>query len=63
MEQQDKKTNWYCWKSPIGISIFTVLIAVFFAIFVRTQRQITRKEAIVLLAVYILFVATQLIIK
>jgi len=43
--------------------VFTVFVAIFFAVFVRTQRKITKKEAVVLLAIYILFVATQLVIK
>jgi cation:H+ antiporter len=46
----------------IGI-IFTVATCLFFAVFSRTGRKITRKEAVVLLAIYILFVVFQLVIR
>lgn len=42
--------------------IFIVLTVIFFAIFVRTERQVTKKEAIILLLVYVLFIVTQIII-
>lgn len=46
----------------VGI-IFTVFTALFFAIFARTDRKITRKEALALLSIYVLFVASQLLIR
>ena len=46
----------------VGIS-FTIAACLFFAVFSRTGRKITRKEAIVLLAIYILFVIFQLVIR
>jgi len=46
----------------VGI-IFTVFAALFFAIFARTDRKITKKEALALLGIYVLFVVSQLLIK
>ena len=46
----------------IGI-IFTAITCLFFAVFSRTGKVITRKEAVVLLAIYILFVVSQLVIR
>jgi len=46
----------------IGI-LFTIITCLFFAIFSRTEKKITEKEAIVLLVVYFLFVFSQLVIK
>lgn len=46
----------------VGI-LFTIVTCLFFAIFSRTGRKITRKEAIVLLVIYILFVIFQLVIR
>ncbi len=42
--------------------IFVVITAFFFAIFIRTEKSINRKEAIALLFIYLLFVITQIII-
>ena len=46
----------------IGI-LFTIITCLFFAVFSKTGKKITEKEAIVLLVVYILFVFSQLVIK
>ena len=46
----------------IGI-VFTAMTCLFFAVFSRTGKVITRKEAVVLLAIYILFVVSQLVIR
>ena len=46
----------------IGI-IFTAITCLFFAVFSRTGKEITRKEAVVLLAIYVLFVVSQLVIR
>jgi len=46
----------------IGI-LFTIITCLFFAIFSRTEKEITEKEALVLLIVYFLFVFSQLVIK
>ena len=46
----------------IGI-LFTIITCLFFAIFSRTEKKITEKEAIILLVVYVLFVFSQLVIK
>ena len=46
----------------IGI-IFTAITCLFFAVFSRTGKEITRKEAVVLLIIYILFVVSQLVIR
>ena len=46
----------------IGI-LFTIITCLFFAIFSRTEKEITEKEALVLFAVYFLFVFSQLVIK
>jgi len=46
----------------IGI-IFTAVTCLFFAVFSRTGKEITKKEAFVLLAIYVLFVVSQLVIK
>jgi len=46
----------------VGIS-FTAITCLLFSVFSRTGKVITRKEAVVLLAIYILFVAFQLVIR
>ena len=46
----------------IGI-LFTIITCLFFAIFSRTEKKITEKEALVLLVVYFLFIFSQLVIK
>ena len=46
----------------IGI-LFTFVIAILFAIFAGTGRQITRKEAVVLILIYIAFIACQILIS
>lgn len=43
--------------------IFTVLAALFFVIFSKTGKKITRKEAIFLLGVYVLFVITGILMR
>lgn len=42
---------------------FLIISALFFLLFVRTDRKITKKEAIFLIAIYFLFVICQLLIK
>lgn len=42
--------------------IFTIIVCLFFTIFFHTDKKITRKEAIILLCIYIIFVITQLIV-
>jgi cation:H+ antiporter len=50
--------------SPFAIArFFMILSALFFLIFVRTGRKITKKEALVLIFLYIAFVATELFTK
>lgn len=50
--------------SPYFVGIlFTVIVALTFAIFARTDRKITRKEALGLIGIYILFIVFQLLIK
>lgn len=50
--------------SPFAIARFFLIIsAMFFFFFVRTDRKITKKEALFLFGVYILFVICQLLIK
>ena len=50
--------------SPFAIGrIFLIISALFFFFFVRTDRKITRREAVVLLGIYILFVACEILIK
>ncbi|MBM3257628.1 MAG: sodium:calcium antiporter [Candidatus Nealsonbacteria bacterium] len=50
--------------SPFAIArIFLVLAAVFFLTFVRTGQKITRKEAIFLLSLYIIFLITEILTK
>lgn len=46
----------------VGIS-FTIAACLFFSVFSRTGKVITRKEAVVLLTIYILFVVFQLVIR
>ncbi|UZE93040.1 MAG: sodium:calcium antiporter [Candidatus Nealsonbacteria bacterium] len=43
--------------------IFTVATCLFFVIFARTDRRITKREAIFLLGIYIFFVATEIFLK
>lgn len=42
--------------------IFTLIVCLSFTVFFRTDKKITRKEAIILLCIYIIFVVTQLIV-
>lgn len=50
--------------SPFAVARFFLLIsALFFLVFIRTDRKITRKEAFFLLAVYIAFVITEILIR
>jgi cation:H+ antiporter len=50
--------------SPFAIARFFLIIsALFFFFFVRTDQKITKKEALFLLLIYIIFVATELIFK
>lgn len=46
----------------VGI-LFTIAACLFFSVFSRTGKVITRKEGVVLLAIYILFVVFQLVIR
>lgn len=43
--------------------IFTVIAAVFFLIVVKTDKKITKKEGLLLLSIYILFLLTEIFIK
>ncbi|MCX6719609.1 MAG: hypothetical protein NTV36_00650 [Candidatus Staskawiczbacteria bacterium] len=43
--------------------IFTVIAAVFFLIVVRTGKQVTKKEALLLLTTYVAFLLTEIFIK
>jgi len=43
--------------------IFLIISAVFFFFFVRTGQKITKKEALVLLLIYFLFLAIEIIIR
>ena len=50
--------------SPFVIARFFLIIsALFFLFFVRTDRKITKKEALFLLGIYILFVAVEILTK
>ena len=50
--------------SPFAIArIFLVISAVFFLIVVRTDKKITKKEAILLIAIYILFLLAEIFFK
>lgn len=50
--------------SPFAIGrIFLIISAVFFLIFIRTGRKITRKEASFLLGIYIIFVLVEILSK
>jgi Ca2+/Na+ antiporter len=46
----------------IGI-LFTLLIASVFAVFSSTDRKISKKEAVVLILIYLIFIAFQFILK
>ena len=47
--------------SPFAIArLFLIISAVFFFFFVRTGRTITKKEAIILLGIYVLFVISEI---
>lgn len=46
----------------VGI-IFTVVTCLFFTIFSRTGKEITKKEAIFLVAIYVVFVVSQLLVS
>jgi Ca2+/Na+ antiporter len=43
--------------------IFTVVAAVFFLIAARTDKKITKQEAVLLLFVYVTFLLTEIFIK
>ncbi len=50
--------------SPFAIARFFLIIsALFFLFFVRTGRKITQKEALFLLAIYIIFVLIEILVK
>lgn len=50
--------------SPYFVGIlFTVIVALIFAAFIRTDLKITKKEALILLGIYALFIVFQLLIK
>jgi cation:H+ antiporter len=50
--------------SPFAIGrIFLIIAAVFFLIFIRTGHKITRKEAVFLLGIYILFVLFEILVR
>lgn len=50
--------------SPFAIGrIFLIISAIFFLLFIRTGKKITRKEALFLLGIYILFVLVEIFTK
>jgi len=50
--------------SPFAIGrIFLIISAIFFLLFIRTGRKITRKEALFLLGIYIIFVIIEILTK
>jgi len=50
--------------SPFAIArLFLIFSALFFFFFVRTDRKITKKEALFLLGIYIIFVITEILSK
>ena len=50
--------------SPFVIArFFMILSAIFFFFFVRTGRKITKKEAVFLLSIYILFILIEILTK
>jgi len=50
--------------SPFAIArIFLIISAIFFLFFIRTGRKITKKEALILLGLYILFLFTEIIFR
>lgn len=50
--------------SPYFVGIlFTVIVALAFAAFIRTDLKITKKEALILLGIYVIFIVFQLLIK
>ncbi len=50
--------------SPYFVArVFLILAALFFLVFVRTDRKITKKEGLFLLSLYILFVIIEVLIK
>ena len=50
--------------SPFAIArIFLVISAVFFLMVVRTDKRITKKEAVLLIGIYILFLLTEVFLK
>ena len=50
--------------SPFAFArFFMILAALFFLIFVRTGRRVTKKEALILIGLYLVFVATELFTK
>ena len=50
--------------SPFSIArIFLIISAVFFLIVVRTDQKITKKEGLLLIGIYILFLLTEIFLK
>jgi len=50
--------------SPFAIGRFFLIISViFFLVFVRTDKKITKKEAIILLAIYLVFILVEILVK
>ena len=50
--------------SPFAIARFFLIIsAIFFFFFVRSDRKITKKEALILLGIYILFVLCEIFLR
>jgi Ca2+/Na+ antiporter len=50
--------------SPFAIARFFLIIsAIFFFFFVRTGRKITKKEALILFGIYILFVIFEIFLR
>ncbi len=50
--------------SPFLIArIFTIVAALFFMLFIKTDKKLTKKEALLLLSIYIIFLLTEIFIK
>jgi cation:H+ antiporter len=50
--------------SPFAIArFFLIIAAIFFFFFVRTERKITKKEALFLLSIYIMFILVEILVK
>ncbi len=43
--------------------IFTIIAALLFVIFIKTDRKLTKKEALLLLSIYIVFLITEIFVK